>query len=394
MISKMPIISASVTFNDLLKSLCHTADKEAVMKFSLELSSSTRSKHVYLTDSGISSFYLILESLKKLSDRKEVILPAYTAGSLVVAVIKAGLKPVLCDISFKDFSLDEKFLRETISSDTLAVIAVHMFGINMDGIALLRSQIPSGVFFIEDCAQSMGSRTQNRECGAFGDVSFFSFNRGKNFPLYGGGAIMTDNEKIAALIKGEMGSLKERNAPVKALGIIKILAFSMIGNPLIYGLFFPLIARFKETAPPRDFPVKTMDNLHSSLGLTLTKRYRDIFSKRHQNGTSLINGLKGINGIILPEIPENTDYVFNRLPVLFKDINLMIKAERRLWVAGIETSRMYLRPLHHMFSLGYKENDFPNAVYCAQRLLTLPTHPLVNEDNITRMVKTIRDVMP
>jgi dTDP-4-amino-4,6-dideoxygalactose transaminase len=51
---------------------------------------------------------------------------------------------------------------------------------------------------------------------------------------------------------------------------------------------------------------------------------------------------------------------------------------------------MYLRPLHHMFDLGYAKEDFPNACYVAQRLLALPVHPSVSREELLRAVDIIR----
>jgi perosamine synthetase len=393
MIRKLPIISPCADPADIFKALCSAPGARSPALFAQALVSSTRSKHIFLTNSGISSFYAVLKALKNISGKSEVVLPAYTAGSLVVAVRKAGLKPVLCDISLEDFSLDQNSLKDAISSNTLAVVGVHMFGINMNGVASLKSRIPQGVFLIEDCAQSMGSRTADRESGAFGDVGFFSFNRGKNLPLYGGGAIVTDNDTIAHNVERELAGLKGGGVFSLIKDLLKIVAFSVSGNPVFYGLCFPIISRFKEVAPPGDFALKEMGPLQAGLGLELMKRREEFFFARHKNGIALATGLEVSGKVILPKIPELTRYVFNRFPIVFKDTGARIRAEEMLAARGIETSRMYLRPLHHMFDLGYAPQDFPNAVYLAQNLLTLPVHPSVSAADIDNMTDAIRQAL-
>ena len=393
MLSKLPIIRSSISSADLVGGLRRMPDKTAVKRFADMLAAAVHSKYCYSMNSGISSFYVTLKALKRISDRREVVIPAYTAGSLVVAIKKAGLKAVLCDISLDDFNLDSGLLSGVISSDTLAVIGVHLFGINIKDIWSLRARMPPGVFLIEDCAQSMGSSTGGRQAGRFGDAGFFSFNRGKNLPICGGGCVVTDNERIAHAVEAEIDGL-EADGIFSGLSLfLKNIAFSVAGNPLVYGLGFGLISRFKETAPPKDFSVKKMGPLQAALGLRLMERMESLFSLRHRNGTSLIGGLRGIDGIILPEIPDKTRYVFNRLPVIFKDAGRREAAERMLWENGIESSRMYLRPLHHMFDLGYDKKDFPKAVYCAERLLTLPTHPFVHDGDIDKMINAIKETL-
>lgn len=389
MLKKLPIIRSCAGYRDILSAMSHIGRESAINIFGEALISYFGSRHIFLTNSGISSFYIILEVLKELSEKKEIILPAYTAGSLVVAARKAGLKPILCDISLEDLNLDEDFLFSALSDNTLAVVGVHMFGINMKGIASLKAKMPRGVFLIEDCAQSMGSRTSDRESGSFGDVSFFSFNRGKNLPLYGGGCIVTSNDEIAEGIENKVNTLAKRGVFCELADLIKILAFNLTGNPIIYGLGFSLVSRFKETAPPKNIVVNKIGGLQAALGCELAERMESFFSARYHNGMALIAALKGSRHVMLPQIPEGTRYAFNRLPVIFKDIKFRALAAEKLWVSGVETSRMYLKPLHHMFDMGYAPTDFPNAVYLAERLLTLPAHPYVTGVDIRNIADAI-----
>ena len=393
MLSKLPIINSPVKFRDIMHGVRTVRHDLPAERFRSALGLFTGSKYVHLTNSGISSFYILLKALSRISARREIILPAYTAGSLIVAVRKSGLKPVLCDISLKDLCMDSAPLTGIISDNTLAVICVHSFGINARGIGRLRGVIPRGVFLVEDCAQSMGSQTGGIGSGNFSDAAFFSFNRGKNLPLSGGGFISTNDDRVAAGIREEAGSLGEEGLARRLSAPLKALAFSIAAVPVIYGAAFWLISRFKETAPPKDFTVKKMNDFQAALGLTLLDRSEDIFSGRYQNGMALIDGLKSMNGLILPEIPDNNRYVFNRLPILFKEPAKRDLAARKLWASGVETSMMYFKPLHHMFDLGYAEGEFPNAVYCADRLLTLPTHSLVSAGVIARIVKVIKELM-
>ncbi|RLI00750.1 transcriptional regulator, partial [Candidatus Bathyarchaeota archaeon] len=63
---------------------------------------------------------------------------------------------------------------------------------------------------------------------------------------------------------------------------------------------------------------------------------------------------------------------------------------KELWKVGIETSSMYIKPLHHIFDLGYRKEEFPNACYFAQHLLTLPTHPIMTERQLDKIIEIIR----
>ncbi len=190
MIKKFPIICPAVGPCDIWRSI-FLKQNSSEKDFAALLAGSTGNKYIYLVNSGLTAFYLALLALKNHSERQEVVLPAYTAGSLVVAIKKAGLKPVLCDITLEDFNLDRKILSGVVSGNTLAVVAVHMFGIPISDISGIKQKIPSGVCLIEDCCQAEGGKVDNLEVGSFGELSFFSFNRGENFSTFGGGGIAT-----------------------------------------------------------------------------------------------------------------------------------------------------------------------------------------------------------
>ncbi|MFH1093588.1 MAG: DegT/DnrJ/EryC1/StrS family aminotransferase, partial [Candidatus Omnitrophota bacterium] len=91
----------------------------------------------------------------------------------------------------------------------------------------------------------------------------------------------------------------------------------------------------------------------------------------------------------VPQISPDTQPAFNRLPLVFEDLEKKEKTAQDLLKAGIETSQMYYKPLHQLLDLGYKPEDFPNAVYFAGHLLTVPCHPLLSENDIQKIIELI-----
>ena len=365
-------------------------------KFEDNLAGFLRLRHCFNLSCGYAAFYVILKSLQKLSDRKEVILPAYTASGLVVALKKAGLKPVLCDISLETFNLDIEHM-DIISENTLCIVPVHLFGLPADvgkiQISLECRGKRSGqskIFIVEDSAQALGTSLNGKMVGTRGDVGFYSFNRGKNFPTYSGGCIAADSEELCSFISKEINLLKKPSLLSNILLPVKLFLLSIAVNPFMYRLFYPFIAVFKSTEVSTDIDLSKYTSFQAGVGISLLKRLDSFSRLRYQNGMKLIEGLRGIDEIILPGIPDDSIMAFNRLPVVFKDLKFRDHIEKEFKCSNIETSRMYLRPLHHIFDLGYPREAFPNAVYFAERLLTLPTHPLVNDSDINRMIEIFR----
>jgi dTDP-4-amino-4,6-dideoxygalactose transaminase len=171
------------------------------------------------------------------------------------------------------------------------------------------------------------------------------------------------------------------------------MAVSLALNPYVYGACFGLISRFKSDSPPLDFSVGRIGGCQAALTLSILRRFDLMAAKRHENGMLLINGLKGLKEITVSEISGSSSAAFNRFPIVLTDRGSRDIAARRLWRAGIETSRMYNRPLHHMFDLGYGAGDFPNACYVAERLLTLPAHPSIGRDRLSKAVDVIRGAL-
>lgn len=389
MFRKVPLIGHPIGLGDLFSALCQRDPQAAFLE---ELKDILPLKHLFLTNTGIAAFYLILLSLKKISKKREVILPCYTAPSLVVAVQKAGLKPILCDISLKDFNADSGDALRRVTPDTLCVTAVHMFGIPWLGAADLKSGLAPGTFVIEDCAQALGSKIDGKHVGASGDFSFYSFNRGKNLPTYEGGCMATNSQALALELESAMKMLPKPDFASRLGLAFKLAALSFAFRPYIYGPLYFLISRFKDNTVPEDFRVLQGAPFEAGVGRALLRKSGVSFEKRLQNGLRLISALKGIAGILVPEISGRSTPVFNRLPVVFDDRLKLDRAILSLEKNGIETSRLYLKPLHHIFELGYRKEDFPNAVRLAQGLLTLPVHPLVTDADIATMIRVIREV--
>jgi len=384
-----PVAGANIPFSKIIKTfpaMFSTTQHQRLLKTAIY--EQINKNHIFFLNSGLASFYLILRCLKKMSGRKEVILPAYTAGSLVVAIQKARLKPVLCDISMNDFNMDRIQLEKIVNKNTLAIVGIHMYGIVSRYYHDLINEYPQ-VFIIEDCAQAFGSKYRGNPVGNMTNTSFFSFNRGKNLPTYGGGCIATNDNILARHLTHAMNKIPKMSFGYSLDAFLKMLILSAVINPRVYGLIYNVLNKFKEMKPPHDVEMMTYCDLQAKMALDLLENFNQCAQTRYRNGIKIIATLKRRPGFILPKINEYSWPVFNRFPLVIVDKGSKEKVESALWKAGFETSRMYMQPLHHMFDLGYGKNDFPKAEFFAENLITLPVHPLIKEKDLEKMVTTI-----
>src|SRR2546428_3189536 len=155
---------------------------------------------VFLVSSGTAALTLAVMALKSLSPKTEVVTPAYTCFSVPAAILKAGLRPVLCDISPTTFDFDHALVEQTLNANTLCVIAHHLFGVPSDVDRLRTLCQGRGIFVVEDAAQAMGVEYDGRTLGTTGDVGIFSLGRGKNITCGSGGIIVTNSQAIGDAI--------------------------------------------------------------------------------------------------------------------------------------------------------------------------------------------------
>lgn len=381
----IPSVGTPIGLRDILNGLLLRRPCEG---FEETIAKQTGRKYVVLTNSGTTAYFLILKALQRLSTRREVILPAYTAPSLILPIQKAGLIPRLCDIDLATFNMDLAALREVIGDNTLAVTIVHMFGLPTS------LEHPSeDAFLIEDLASAHGSILNGRTVGSFGDVSFVSFNRGKNFSTFSGGAIGTDREDIHRFVIDEgKRCLREPSFKVRTGIILKSIALAFAVRPWFYTIFRRVISPFKYKGLHYDFDIYAYTRFQAGMGNSAFKKAWLIFERRRRNGFYLHSALSGIGGIVIPSIPAGFMPAFNQFPLLIEDQNKRDVILKALIRGGIEATILYPEPIHEIYDLGYESDPdpFPKATYLSRRLILIPTHPYVTERHLKKAADIIK----
>lgn len=153
---------------------------------------------------GLDALTLSLLALKHLrgwGDGDEVIVPAMTFVATAEAVVRAGLQPVLCDIT-PDFLMDPAATEQAVTPSTRAILPVHLYGKACDMQALRAVAERHGLALVEDAAQAHGAwESEGCRVGS-GEVVAFSFYPGKNLGALGdGGAVVTRNADLAHHIR-------------------------------------------------------------------------------------------------------------------------------------------------------------------------------------------------
>ena len=173
--------------------------------FEQEYATYCEAKHCLGVANGLDALILILMAYRELgvmSEGDEVIVPANTYIASILAISRAGLKPILVEPDERTYNIDPTLIEAAITERTRAIMAVHLYGqcADMDPINAIAQQ--HGLKVIEDAAQAHGASYRGRKTGSLGDAAGFSFYPGKNLGCLGdGGAVTTDDAELATAIR-------------------------------------------------------------------------------------------------------------------------------------------------------------------------------------------------
>ena len=179
----------------------------AVKTFQTNLEAYLGVKHVIPCANGTDALQIAMMGLG-LKPGDEVITADFTYASTVEVIALLGLTPVLVDVDLETFNIRPEAIEKAVTSKTKAIVPVHLFGQAAEMDAILKIAKKHNLYVIEDNAQALGANFKHKtgekvKTGCIGDVGTTSFFPSKNLGCYGdGGAIFTNNDELAHLIRG------------------------------------------------------------------------------------------------------------------------------------------------------------------------------------------------
>ena len=336
---------------------------------------------LYLS-SGRAALWLYLKALSHLRpDRKEVLVPAYTCPSIVTAVLKAGLTPVLCDNNLDDFGYLGEDIEKKINRNTLAVIVVHLYGspVKLEKIqALCRATGPS---LVDDAAQAFGNTFQNEQdvkLGLKGDAGFYSFGRGKPISIMHGGLLVIDDPDEYHEAWQILQGLSRCTETVHYCMLLSL--YALFSHPRLYWLpqMIPAL-NLGETVYEPEFKTNRGLNEAAALlsemipALEEEKKSRSINSKWYSDNLP--------EGFVRSGSSQG-GYPYLRYPLMIDDRNLRTRILEKLIEEGMGATGSYPCPLNQLPKLKEVLADFTehkNAKKISESIVTLPVHSGVSE---------------
>ena len=363
--------------------------------FKQKIKEHTGFEYIRTFQSGSLAFYNLINQLRinENNARNEVIIPVYTCPSLYYAIKNAGLKPVFVDIDNSFYSSLEE-INSKLSSKTLAVVIVHMFGnysFNIRGLKDLLNSKNNNSFVIEDFCQSLGMIKNKVNNDNTGDYYILSFGRAKMISTINGGAVLSK--------KDNLNEFSSKDISINFYKKIKIFIESFINYFSKFPFVYYYVHKYLSYKRKKDkFNLNSyskisindheMCNFQLKLGVLMFEKLHFFNIKRFENAKFYEGIFRNCSDYIILKDKS----FFWRYPIIIKDELIKSNFKNNLKNLGIYASSCNYPLLDQIEKnkASTKSKSFSNASYIASNILTLPTHPSIEQSHLSEVFKKIK----
>lgn len=290
----------------------------------------------------------------------EVITTPFTFASTTMAIVECGLTPVFCDISPDDFTLDEFKIEALITSQTKAIVPVHVYGFPCHTDAIEDIAKRHNLFVIYDAAHAFGETYFDKNIAQYGDISMFSLHATKVFNSVEGGVLCFNGRD----------DLYDRVCAIRQFGEINHSADSeLIG------------ANAK------------MTEFHSAMGICNLRHIDEYIDARRDAYFAYCEAFSDFPYIQVPKYPKGLKPNYAYFPIVISQ-NSPVKRDAviELLEQNNVFARKYFYPLTSTFSAFHNLfpiQETPVAQSISERIICLPLHPQLSSDDATQIAKLI-----
>ena len=170
---RLPFQRPEIRFSDITYWIRHGATTKDLRR---ALQEHWGQRHVHVVKSTRQALWLIFEGMAAPADA-EVLVCAFTPPVVPLAVIKAGFKPVFCDVVERGFVMSLADSARKVTPRTVALIMPYTFGCSSDREGFRRLAEAHDLVLIEDCAQTFDGYYENAPLGFAADFGVWSFGK-------------------------------------------------------------------------------------------------------------------------------------------------------------------------------------------------------------------------
>lgn len=321
-------------------------------------------KHCIAASSGTDTLLIALMALD-IGPGDEVITSPFTFIATGEMIALAGATPVFVDIDPRTYNIDPAKIEQAITPRTKAIMPVSLYGQCPDFDAINAIARKHRLPVIEDAAQSFGAYYKGKASCALSEIGSTSFFPSKPLGAYGdGGALFTNDDRLAKLMSEIRVHGQDRRYHHPRLGINGRL------DTLQAAVLLAKMDIFEEEV-----------TLRGRIGERYTALIEDAFG----------NVSDEKHRVTTPAIAPDCTSVYAQYTIEVAD---RPKVEREMKARSIPTAVHYPVPLHVQpvfANLKQGEGRFPVAEAAAARVISLPMHPYLTEEQQVAVVKALKD---
>ena len=343
--------------------------------------------------SGTAALIVALTTLKRTSQRRSVVIPAYTCPLVAQAVAYCGLEPILCDTRRNHFDLCPESLAAVCGEDTLAVLPTHLGGRVCDLASATEIARSVGAYVVEDAAQSLGAMYHGQPVGSFGDIGFYSLGVGKGLTIYAGGVLVARNENLRRQLCATSAEIVPYRIAWEIRRLLEIAGYATLYRPsglgIVYGL--PLRSRLRKGKLieavgddcSSDIPLHRVGLWRKKIGARALKRLPAFLAETTAQAIRRKSSLAAIPGVSLMDDAAGNSGTWPFFMVLMPNQQARDIALSQLWQAGLGVGRLFIHALPDYPNLATKFHhaSVPNARDFAARMLVITNSPWLREDD-------------
>jgi len=325
-------------------------------------------------------------------DGTEVLIPAFCSSDFPDAIEGVGLDPVRYDVDPLTMAADLHEVEAALSSDTLAVVAVNVLGYSSPMADLADQCSHRDVALIEALGYAFGAEYRGKRLGTFGDCAVLNFQQGKPIPV-GGGMVASQDPEI---------DVGDGGRPAVDPNLAALAGYTSLSRPRPYYAYTKLkkvldgVDGFGERAtthPEAKFdveyapPFATISNFQGTVAHRLFGRLDQHRRRRARTAEWYVDELATCSGVDVP-VPVSglTKHQYVRFPLLAETEALRDRIQAALRAAGVQATTLYDWPV-------LDPDEYPGAARLQRRIVTLPTHPYIDDQDRRLIVDVIRDTV-
>jgi dTDP-4-amino-4,6-dideoxygalactose transaminase len=348
--------------NDLLDRRWLTNNGPYVQELETRIASLLGVKHCIATCNGTVALEIAIKATGLCG---EVIVPSFTFIATAHALQWQEITPVFCDVDPRTHTLNPWRVEAMITPRTSGIIGVHVWGQPCDVEALTEIARKHNLKLMFDASHAFGCSYQGQMIGNFGEAEVFSFHATKFFNTFEGGAIVTNNDELAAKIR-----------------LMKNFGFAGYDQVVYIGTN------------------GKMSEVSAAMGLTSLESLDDFISINYGNYKQYQYELAGIPGISLFTNGETEKCNYQYLVLEVDESVAEVSRDQLITILSAENvlARRYFYPGCHRMEpyLSYFPHAgllLPETDKLVRRVLVLPTGKAVGLGDISKICEIIRLVV-